>query len=261
MIIKFNFLYIVILFAISLLPAQQDSAKRIGAQSTIPNSPLPPFESSETHSPINAETKIASLVSDHYQYPFFIEGDAIKISIYQDSALFLNGFYKIDQNGFITLPLVGLMSVKNMSKSQFVDFLKRQYTDYLRFPNINVTSLIRVSFFGGFNKPGLYWVESGNSFWDAIQIAGGVSREDGLKKIRWERDGLVVSNNIISDFQNGASLQSIGFKSGDQLCVTSRPKQQFWEHFSQDFIPVFSLSLSTIATAVSAYQAYKIYNK
>ncbi len=191
---------------------------------------------------------------------FFKAGDAIKISIYPDTALFLNGFYHIDSYYYINLPMLGLVSVKDKTRNQFIEFLKKQYGDYLRFPNINVTPYIRVSFFGGFYKPGLYWVENRSSLWDAMQIAGGINRDDGLKKVRWERDGTIMSYNIIKNFQSGSSLESIGFKSGDQLCVTSRPNQQFWESFRNDVVPILSITLTALTTALTAYQTYKVYN-
>lgn len=194
-----------------------------------------------------------------YHFPYFKAGDAVKISVYPDSSFFLNGLYNIDQNGNVDLPILGLISVKNKTRNEFIDLLKNEYADYLRYPNINITPFTRVSFFGGFFKPGLYWVESRSSLWDAVQIAGGVNREDGLKNIRWERNGTIVSKNIISDFQAGTSLQKMGFQSGDQLCVTVKPKMQFWDSFRQDVIPILSFSLTALTTALTAYQTYKIY--
>ena len=190
----------------------------------------------------------------------FKPGDAVKITIYPDTSLFLNGFYKIDNNNYINLPMLGLISVKNKTKNEFIDFLKKEYADFLKYPNINIVPYMRISFFGGFYRPGLYWVENRNSMWDAMQLAGGVNRDDGLMMVRWERDGKILSYNIVKDFQSGKSLESIGFKSGDQLCVTSKPKQLFWESFRDEIVPVLSISLATLSTALTAYQTFKIYN-
>jgi len=208
--------------------------------------------------PSTLSIKDSAALTTTYPYPFFNSGEAIKIAVYPDSSLFLNGFYNIDQNGNIDLPILGLVSVKNKTRNEFVDYLKKEYSDYLRYPNINVSTYMRVSFFGGFFRPGLYWIESRNSLWDALQIAGGVNREDGLRKIRWERDGSIVSKNITADFQAGTSLSKMGFKSGDQLCVTIKPKMLFWDSFRQDVIPVLSFSLTAMTTALTAYQTYKI---
>jgi protein involved in polysaccharide export with SLBB domain len=189
---------------------------------------------------------------------FFNPGEAIKISIYPDSMLFLNGFYHIDNNYNIDLPILGLVSLKDRSRTDFINLLKKEYSDYLRYPNINVTPYIRVSFFGGFYRPGLYWIEPRSTLWDAVQMAGGVAREDGLKKIRWERNGTIVSNNIITPFQTGTSLSNMGFRSGDQLCVTTKPKVVFWDVFRTDIMPVLSFTLSSAMTAMAAYQTYRL---
>jgi protein involved in polysaccharide export with SLBB domain len=189
---------------------------------------------------------------------FFNPGEAIKISVYPDSALFLNGFYQIDNDYNVNLPILGLVSLKNRSHVDLINFLKKEYSDYLRYPNINVTPFIRVSFFGGFFRPGLYWIEPRNTLWDAVQMAGGVNREDGLKKIRWERNGTVVSNNIIAPFESGTSLTNMGFRSGDQLCVTAKSKLVFWDVFRQDIIPILTFALSSAVTSMTAYQTYRL---
>lgn len=180
----------------------------------------------------------------------FKSGEAVFIRIYPDSTSFLNGIYRIDDKGCIDLPVIGSLQVNNMSEQQLVDTIKVSCIDYLPFPNIKITSLIRVSLLGGFYKPGLYWVESKNSLWDAIYLAGGLQREDGLKLLRWERDGKIVSRNLIQLFQSGGSLESMGFQSGDQLIVTSRPKSQFFREY---FIPLTTLLFTTITTVMSIY--------
>jgi protein involved in polysaccharide export with SLBB domain len=188
----------------------------------------------------------------------FAHVDAIKISVYPDSLLFLNGFYRIDNNGCVDLPVKGIVSIRDKTNKQFIDYLKNEYTDYLKYPNINIKPFIRVSFWGGFANPGLYWVEPSNSLWDAIQIAGGNPREDGLSKIRWERDGKIISDNIIKDFQSGISLTNMGFKSGDQLCSTAQPKRLFWEKFREDVVPILSITLTALTTSLTAYSTYRI---
>lgn len=249
--------FIALLILLSNSFAQEESIRTKPVDTNVSNSPIPV----STDSTLRSSRNDSLLKISHYPFPYFIEGDAIKVTIYPDSALFLNGFYTIDKSGYVDLPILGLVPIKGKTRNEFIDFLKKEYSDYLRYPNINVNSYMRVSFFGGFYRPGLYWVENRNSLWDALQLAGGVNREDGLKKIRWERDGKIISYNVIKDFQTGNSLQSMGFKSGDQLCVTFKPKELFWGTFRQEVLPLFTFTLSSLVTAASLYQAYKIYNK
>lgn len=181
----------------------------------------------------------------------FIPNEAVSIQIIHDSTSIFNGIYKIDENGYVNIPIIGNLSISDLSESELVDTIKIRCIDYLPFPNIKITPLMRLSLLGGFYKPGLYWIDSRSSLWDAIKLADGFQREDGLKLLRWERDGKVISDKLTSVFQSGASLQSIGFKSGDQLCITSRLKTEF--SFREHLVPFFTLFLSTLTTGLTIY--------
>jgi protein involved in polysaccharide export with SLBB domain len=194
----------------------------------------------------------ADNLTNHYIYK---PNEAVSIQVFPDSTSFFNNIYKIDDNGCIIFPVIGNLQISTMTESQLIDTIKSRCIDYLPFPNIKISSLIRLSLFGGFYKPGLYWVDSRNSIWDAIQLAGGLQREDGLKLLRWERNGKIVSNNLINQFQSGESLKSMGFQSGDQLCITSRPKTEF--SFREDVFPLFTLFLTTLTTGLTIYNLTK----
>ncbi len=189
------------------------------------------------------------------QLSVFIPNEAVSIQIIHDSTSIFNGIYKIDERGYVNIPIIGSLSISHLSESELIDTIKIRCIDYLPFPNIRITPLMRLSLLGGFYKPGLYWIDSRSSLWDAIQLAGGFIREDGLKLLRWERDGKVISDNLTSVFQSGVSLHSIGFKSGDQLCITARPKTEF--SFREHLVPFFTLFLSTLSTGLTIYTLSK----
>jgi len=83
-------------------------------------------------------------------------------------------------------------------------------------------------------------------------------REDGIKKMHWVHDdsGKIVTRNILPYLQSDKSLLAIGFKSGDQLTVTATPKQQGWEVFRDDILPVLSLAVSILVS----YEVYYYYS-
>ena len=184
-------------------------------------------------------------------------GDALQIIAYPDSNGFPRGTYIIDNDGYCDLPIVGFTKVTTLAPEQLEKLLLEKYTAYLPRLNLVVRPLYRVSLLGGFYKPGLYWVDPRESIWDAVQKAGGTQREDGISKMRWERDSKVVTKNIVSFYQSGASLFSIGFKSGDQLLVTPKPKLELGDVFRNDVVPVFSLLISV----ASVYVMYETYSR
>ena len=190
----------------------------------------------------------------------FQAGDALRISAYPDSGGFPNGIYTIDGDGYADLPLIGLTSVSNLTPRQVELFLAEKYVTYLPRLNIAVRPLFRISLLGGFTKPGLYWIDPRESLWNAVERAGGTLRDDGISKIRWERDTRIVSKNITSYYQSGQSLYAIGFKSGDRLLITAKPKQQAWETFITEVLPVLGILATTVTAAATAYFSYETYS-
>ncbi len=174
---------------------------------------------------------------------FFNAGDGLRITVPLDSTSFINGIYPIDEDGNIFLPIIGRYNVTSKSPEEFKDFLKSTYEQYLHYPEIHVTPLIRVGLLGGFNRSGMYYVEPQSSMWDLISMAGGTVHERGLKKMIWERDRKVLNKNLIPYLESGKSLQAIGFKSGDQIW-TPTDNRSFREVLVRDILPIATFFLS-----------------
>ncbi len=191
----------------------------------------------------------------------FMPGDALEIKVYPDTISFPNGIYTIDDKGYAYLPILGYKKVTDKSVSKVESLLKEAYVNYLPQPNIQVRPLIRISLLGGFYRPGLYWVDPRGNMWNIIQYAGGTAREDGLEKLKWRRNRVTISKDLIPYIESGESLQSIGFKSGDQVRVTQRPQRRFWDVFRSDVLPLLSFTISAVASAASVYMAYQMYQE
>ncbi len=189
----------------------------------------------------------------------FTKGDAVRIAVFQDSLHFVNGIYHIDDDGCVFLPIVGKVKIDTMPERNFSLYLNSVYLQFLRYPTVQVLPLMRLSLLGGFSKPGLFYISPSASLWEAIAMAGGPAREDGIKKITWERSGQTVSNNLLASIQSGASLKTIGIQSGDQLWVTHVPKRDGWEIFTTGVLPIISVSVSALAASATVYYVYQTY--
>jgi protein involved in polysaccharide export with SLBB domain len=190
----------------------------------------------------------------------FKPGDAVRITALPDTGLLSGGIFPIDDSGQITLPILGKTAITHMTQAQLASYLNGAYVKYLRVPSLQVEPLIRVSLLGGFVRPGLYYASPRSSVWAAVLLAGGPVREDGILKLRWERSRQVVSCDLVAPFESGRSLAELGFRSGDQLCVTAHTKEDFSDVFRGSVLPVLGLAVSVVsasATAILAYQVYK----
>jgi protein involved in polysaccharide export with SLBB domain len=180
-------------------------------------------------------SRVVVFSDDQDNARFFNAGDGLRITVPLDSTSFINGIYPIDGDGNIFLPIIGQYNVTSRSPEEIKEFLKSTYEQYLHYPEIQVTPLIRVGLLGGFNRSGMYYVEPQSSMWDLISMAGGTVHERGLKKMTWERDRKVLNRNLIPYLESGESLQAIGFKSGDQIWTP--PTTEFQEILSETFNP------------------------
>lgn len=169
-------------------------------------------------------------------------GDVIRIKAFPDTGSFISGNYSIMDSGFIILPILGLIQVTQWSIAGLTTNLTSGYAKYLAYPTIQIEPLIHVSLLGGFLRPGMYLANPLYSFSSALRAGGGTVRDDGLKLLRWERNGKVLARNLTAEVEGTKSLWAMGFKSGDQVCVTVRSER--------DGLQVASFLASTIiATA------------
>jgi protein involved in polysaccharide export with SLBB domain len=173
----------------------------------------------------------------------FIAGDALKIFIPLDTASFLNGTYPIDYSGFVVLPVAGRVKVTDLSPAEFTAYIQKTFEQYIRYPEVMVIPLIRVSLLGGFKMPGMYYVEPQRSVWDLISMAGGTNHERGLRKLVWERDRRVIRNNLIPCLESGESLSMLGFRSGDQIW-TPTENRNIREILVREVLPFATFALS-----------------
>jgi protein involved in polysaccharide export with SLBB domain len=189
----------------------------------------------------------------------FVKGDAVRIMVAPDSVHFINGIYQIDDNGSVFLPIIGNVKIDTMSEKELSSFLNAVYLHYLRYPSLQVQPLIRVSLLGGFQKPGLFYVSPSSSLWEVVALAGGPVREDGLKKMKWERNGILKGMELLTPMESGVSLATMGIKSGDQLWITHVPKRDGWEIFTTDILPIVSISVSAVSATASLYFVYQTF--
>lgn len=191
----------------------------------------------------------------------FSPGEALHISTWPDTGAFPEGVYLIDGEGYVNFPIIGFVKVTEFTPDSLAKFLAEKYVDFMRYPHMTIRPLIRIAFNGGFYKPGLYWVDPRYSLWEALQLAGGVTRTDGFKKLKWERGGTVLTKDLTPLLEEGKSLYQIGFKSGDQITIVQTPHREGWELFKADVLPIITLSVSTIISVLSIYNTLMIYRR
>jgi polysaccharide export outer membrane protein len=213
------------------------------------------FHLGENGIPVQADEPISKPMQSQdnlrYRSRTFIAGDAVEISVYPDTSSFLHGIFPIDGEGFIYLPIKGKVKITEMSTSEFSEYLTANFKQYIRTPDVLVRPLIRVSMLGGFNSPGMFYVQENLTLWQLVQRAGGAIHEEGLRDMRWERDKDIMDVDLISYLESGNSIKNMGLRTGDQIW-TPVPDQP-------GLLERVGVILPYITVGISAYTLYLTY--
>jgi protein involved in polysaccharide export with SLBB domain len=176
--------------------------------------------------------------------------DAIEIVVPMDDSSFLNGIYPIDDTGYAFIPMMGPVRIKDQTIDSLTRQIRSALDQYMRYPEFMIRPLIRASLQGGFRTPGFYYIEPEYSMWELVAKAGGTTSENGLNKTVWKRNNQVIDDNIIPYIETRNSLQSIGFKSGDQLYtpIDTRGSGQI---FVGTVLPILAFALSVALSTIA----------
>ena len=152
---------------------------------------------------INKTKEINDNQQNNFDKEYYLigPGDLIELTLY-DAPEF-SGEYKVLNDGFVQLPIIGLQFFKNLTLEQAKNLIQQKYAEQLLRPELNlevkVPRPIRVSMIGEIEKPGIYSLTINNSsklggaseikndglptIIDAIQKAGGITQQANLKKL------------------------------------------------------------------------------
>jgi polysaccharide export outer membrane protein len=112
--------------------------------------------------------------------PTYIIGpqDEIEINVFDVPELNLSA--KVNQSGFLSLPLLGGVKAVGLTESEFQESLKLKLLSYLKHPEVTIAiktyASQKVAVVGAVAKPGSYALEqAAQSVQDLINVAGGIS--------------------------------------------------------------------------------------
>lgn len=102
----------------------------------------------------------------------------------------MNG-YLVDANGFIELPVIGKVNVKDQTAAQVKDRIRESLKEYLKEPTVNVRNLnFRISVMGEVTRPALYTIPNEQiTILEALSLSGDATifgRRDNVLVIREE---------------------------------------------------------------------------
>lgn len=154
----------------------------------------------------------------------FDVGDRILLSIRGDSLV--SDTVTVRAGRVIRLENMPDISLQGVLRSELQDYLTTQLTRYIKHPEVQSTSLVRVAVMGAVNKPGYYQVPADIAMADAIMMAGGPTQNADVSKTQLKRGKEVLYSSALlgQEVAKGATLDQLNIRPGDQIEIGERHK-------------------------------------
>ena len=148
-------------------------------------------------------------------------GDVIRIQVWDQRGPqnALSGEFPIDENHNLLFPIMGEVSVRDMSVQELRTRIRAELGRLFAQPYVAVVPLFRVAVLGEVMRPGLYSVDPTLSVYDVIALAGGALRSANERNLRLIRGGELHPLNLSAVSIAQSTLRELGVRSGDQLLV------------------------------------------
>lgn len=160
--------------------------------------------------------------------------------------------YTVDKEGFLILPVIGRIAVKDKTLSEVTETIKGLLTNILSQPIVTVKLVNRyVSVLGEVNNPGHFaYAQEKLTIYDAIGLAGDISIYGDRNEVMLTRNENGKNIRIIVDLSRSDILSSEYYYLRPNDLVYIKPmKKRFW---GMEQFP-YAVVLSTITTALLIY--------
>jgi polysaccharide export outer membrane protein len=166
---------------------------------------------------------VAQLIRARLDSGDFRPGDRIRLIVEGEKEL--SDTFTVGIGTELTLPQIGVVPLAGVLRAELPGRLMPVLRRYLREPVVHVRAMMRVSVEGEVNKPGFYAIAPETPLMDAFTVAGGLTRDARLDKMRVERDGAIVLSGRPLErlVRGGRSLDVLNLRAGDRVYVPKRP--------------------------------------
>jgi len=152
----------------------------------------------------------------------FLPGDRIKLLV--DSEPQLSDTFPIGPSQEVVLPIVGVVSLHGVLRSELQTAMTRELGRFLRDPIVRATPLIRLSIAGEVARPGFYMMPPTAVLSDVVTAAGGTTQNAEVEKMYVQRgdDRLYEGTALQGLISEGRTLDDASIRPGDKFVVPTR---------------------------------------
>jgi protein involved in polysaccharide export with SLBB domain len=161
----------------------------------------------------------AEMLRDRLKNGDFQPGDRIVLRVQDEPTL--TDTFTVRTDRTLLLPNLPAISLQGVLHSELQDLLTKKIAQYIKNPDVQATSLIRVAVLGNVNKPGFYHLPAEMLASEAIMSAGGPGGNADVSKTTVRRNGaeIIDRKHVATAYARGATLDELNIHSGDEILV------------------------------------------
>jgi polysaccharide export outer membrane protein len=152
----------------------------------------------------------------------FRPGDRIYLRVEGEQQL--TDTFTVRAGPLIELPALGSISLAGVRRAELTPYLTRAIGRFVNQPVVSARALVRIGMIGEVARPGFHDLPTDALLSDAVNAAGGPTKDAGMTKLRLERNGtpIVRDADLRRALDEGRTLDQLELQSGDVIVVPVR---------------------------------------
>ena len=151
-------------------------------------------------------------------------GDQIELRVVGEQQF--SDSFAVTTGRVLSLPGLPDIPLQGVLRSEVRDYLTKQLGRYIRDPQVQVRTKIRLSILGSVGRPGFYQIPADISATDAFMAAGGLQADADTRKVFVRRGSTEIwsAEAFQEAMRQGLTLDQLNLRAGDELVLDPRKR-------------------------------------
>ncbi len=158
----------------------------------------------------------------------FVPGDRILIQLLGDSTA--SDTFTVRGDRMLQLPNLPDISLSGVLDSELKDHLTKEVGKYIKKPELNATSLLRLAMLGSIGRAGFITIPTDQAITDVLMATGGPGPASDFNKTVVRRAGkeIVSAEEFQEAVRANRTVGDMSLRDGDEIFVPDKKQQQAW---------------------------------
>lgn len=194
----------------------------------------------------------AQAIASRLETGDFYPGDQVELVVEDEEGL--TGTFIVDGRQAITLPVIGMVSLRGVLRSELREHMIAELGRFIQEPVVYARSLTRLAVLGAVARPGYYLVAPDAVLSDVLMVAGGPLNNARIERTEIRRGGerVMPVDAVQAALGEGQTLDRMSLQAGDQIVVPERGERLGPFSLAQMLLTTVPVLIATVVTLMGS---------